>query len=202
MAVILCPGCQGRVQMPDEMQGMQVVCPLCQATFQAPQETPEPSVPETTDAIAVPPRGSHVRRRRRSILNLEEETISAPEIDIALPPRSLTAAEAVRGPAVALQVLGTLQIGIVAIAVCAGVARDRLEHLDHVALALFIAVAFGILQLVAGHWLRNFRNPGLIRVAAVLSAFSCIGLLVCIWVFATLSRPEVRAAFDGGGGGV
>lgn len=194
MPIIQCPACQGDVLMPEEMAGLRTVCPLCRATFQAPGV--EPSAPESgasEEAEAAPTPRRRRRRGRLGDLPLGEACAASP--DISLPSRAGSAIEAVRGPGLAMQIFAAFGFLVLPLGAMAGAFSDVSSAPETTALVVAIFMFMEAIAFVAGARLRQLRSYGLVCLGAVLNMITCIGFIIAIWVFATLGRPEVRAAY-------
>jgi hypothetical protein len=58
-----------------------------------------------------------------------------------------------------------------------------------------IVLTVEVVVFMAGTRLKQLRSYGLVCLGSVLNMCSCIGIIIALWVFATLNRPEVRAAY-------
>jgi hypothetical protein len=196
MPIIQCPACNGRVNMPDEIAGMQVVCPLCQASYRAPDATPDRNdVIEASIESISPDSASDVgirRKRRRRLAGMELLDLpSAPPMDFALPDNAAVS-DLTGNPGAILMLLGVLHIFATIVLYARG--QDYVG-LKLEVIVLVLVVLAEMLVIYAGIQMRRLEHYTLVCIGTALGMLSCIGFFVGLWVFSVLTRPQVRSAF-------
>lgn len=145
------------------------------------------------------------------------ETVSSSPFVAAVSPTSertvsADAAEArrrLRIPAIGLLIAGLLDllpfIGLIVLMVLAASGVEGIGVLGALELLILgLSVPVGITIIVGAAKMLHLQWYGLATTAAVLALVPCrlgwlIGLPFAIWAWMVLSRPEVKAAFDGAG---
>jgi predicted Zn finger-like uncharacterized protein len=209
-----CPGCSAKVRVPDTLLGRSVKCPRCQTVFKAASpEEPEPGfeeVPEEED--------ERPRRRRRSVPVDEDDYEDRP-------PRARRggsrrfAAGSVKGPAIALIVLGALGLVYAVINVVLNLVGGNdlvLARMGRAAgnqaafqagmqvgriIGMLLPVIWGLVVTMAGFMMLNLRSYGSAMTGTIFAMLPCspgclLGLPFGIWGLVVLNRPDVKRSFQ------
>ncbi|HEY7328534.1 MAG TPA: MJ0042-type zinc finger domain-containing protein [Gemmataceae bacterium] len=221
---VRCPECNAALRVPENLLGKTVKCPKCQTTFTA--ETDEPV---ESERIVREPRPSSARRRPpppeeieedelEEVPDEEEEQEERPRRRRRGGGRRRAAEAAVSGPAVALIVLGSLDLFLIVLDLVLGLAGVKflpvgdprmggsgpnMEMLTKPGFMIpraIVAACFAGAILMGGLKMKRLENYGSVMTAAILALLPCgncccIGLPLGIWALVVLNRPEVKGSF-------
>jgi predicted Zn finger-like uncharacterized protein len=220
---VRCPSCHAALRVPDALLGKNVKCPKCETTFVA--ETEAPAEPEGIVREPVP----SARRRPTPPEEFDEELPPDEEYEEednrprrrGLRRRSALAASMVAGPAIALMVVGGLDIGIgvlnlllkllhvglFAAGQAAGAGRGPGVNAGIVAEIMggvfgsIMDIVFGSIITFGAVKMKQLNSYGLAMttcILAMLPCFNCccLGLPFGIWGLVMLNKPEVKDAFS------
>lgn len=188
-----CSQCNKLLRVPDETAGQQAKCPECGALMLIPAASPPPS----SSPFASPQTGPG---------SSFQGTAAPMSADIEF------AASEVAGPAIALIVLGSLNVVLWVLATLGNLARVGVGFgimpMAPVAVVggmnLIFGVAFlvmSILVIVGAIKMKNLQNYGFAMAASIIAMTPCIwpccilGLPFGIWSVVVLSNDQVRTAF-------
>jgi predicted Zn finger-like uncharacterized protein len=239
---IRCPSCDATLRVPETLLGKKVKCPKCQTAFTAAADTPgepdegivnEPATPASGRRPALPDDDGGIvnepspRASRRRSDDADDEPPPEDEGEDEDRPRrrrrrrggrgSVEAEAAVAGPAVALMVLGGLDLVLIAVNVllrlfgvgmmAAGGAGGRGADSDMMAnmvggiIGSVIGLAFAVVILLGAVKMKKLESYGLCMTACILAMLPCgncclLGLPFGIWGLVVLNKPEVKEAFS------
>jgi predicted Zn finger-like uncharacterized protein len=222
---IRCPECDATLRVPDSLVGKAVKCPKCQTTF-----TAELEAPEERERIVREPARSSARRQRPAQEEEDEEEELPPEEeeeDEDRPRRRkrrrgrgrrLAEAEAsLSGPAIALMIVGSLDIVLgvlnlllpvlgVSLLAASGKGNaagrsDLMANLVSGALSGILDICFGGVILAGAIQMKRVASYGFAMTACILAMLPCwncclLGLPFGIWGLVVLNKPEVKDAFS------
>ena len=202
---IICPACQHRLRIPEDLMGTPVQCPDCGTEFIAP---PPAGGSEGRSAIAQPMEVMPVAGGRA--FRDDEDTGYDPRI----------AAGKIRAPAIGLLICGFGNLAMNAYSAFDAVVRpDEIRKqfqqmqammalpaapMDAARIALFSGVLFGLLglfQIACGYAMLSRRSYVLSVIGAFLAIATCnapcclVNLPVGIWALVILLQADVKASF-------
>jgi predicted Zn finger-like uncharacterized protein len=205
-----CPGCGTKVRVPESLLGKSVKCPKCQSVFTA--ESPEPGFEEVVEDEPRP------RRPRRPAPVDDYDDDQGDDYEARPRPRRggrRRAADAVRGPAIALMVVGGLGFALALlnfVMILAGkgqvfdvrnqgpgMAANDMRGVQIA--ASILPLSWGIIVPLGAFKLMNLQSYGLAMTGVIFAMLPCngcciLGLPFGIWALVAMNRPEVKAAFD------
>jgi phage FluMu protein Com len=194
-----CKQCARLLRVPDEAAGRQAKCPECGAV--SPIPAPSAGVPQWA-----PPSDSE------NPYQAPTQYGQAPGYPYAWGDAAAAAAR-VAGPAIALIIIGALEIAVEVWAVFVTLTEFRagraarlgpwadLVTPEAVVIGGAIGVILGIVVIWGGVKMRNLEGYPLAMAAAIIAMIPCfwpccmLGLPFGIWALVVLSDPMVRAAF-------
>jgi predicted Zn finger-like uncharacterized protein len=207
---IRCPSCNAALRVPNKLLGKNVKCPKCQKTFLAEMEEWEQSERVVREPAPARPSRAPEEYEEDEFLE-EEERPHRPQR------RSAEAKSLVFGPAIALLVVGIIDIvlavlnlllhllGISLLAMDALRGRGG-EDQDAIVVGVYVIqdiadIIMGLLITIGATKMKNLSSYGFAMTACILAMIPnvncCIlgGLPFGIWGLVVLNKPEVKDAF-------
>jgi hypothetical protein len=224
--IINCPQCERKLRVPDNLLGQQVKCPTCSVTFTAAAAPLEPPPPPPGEALAPPPRPPEpapypprydAPPPYPGAPSQQPYYHDAPPLGFDDPHerrRHLrpAALDTVAGPAIALLVVGIIDLVLYSIILAIGFLGMASQMNRRGGDAMIVGMACGCLLhairlayqivIIAGaQKMKRLESYGfsmavcIMAVIPLLSPLLIVGIPFGIWGLVVINQPDVKDAF-------